>query len=70
MSMFNDIIWRSEDNESECVANAALVAIYAWSFLGLGSEKKVVFHQQRKTRKKMGSSRYAGLRLDRIPALD
>ena len=27
MSMFNDIIWRSEDNERECIANATLVFI-------------------------------------------
>ena len=29
MSMFNDILWRSEDNERECNANADLVSIYA-----------------------------------------
>ena len=47
MSMFNDIIWRCEDNEQECVADATLVSIFAkrfpprrWSCLGLGSEKK------------------------------
>ena len=47
MSMFNDIILRSEDNERECNANATLVSIFAkrfqagrWSFLGPGSEKK------------------------------
>ena len=47
MSMSNDIIWRSEDNERECIANATLVSIFAkrfppgrWSFLGPGSEKK------------------------------
>ena len=47
MSMFNDISWRSEDNEEECDAYANLVSIYArrfplgrWSFLGPGSEKK------------------------------
>ena len=47
MSMFNDILWRSEDNERECNANATLVSIFAkrfpagrWSFLGPGSEKK------------------------------
>ena len=40
MSMFNDILWGSEDNEQECDANANLVSIYArrftpgrWSFL-------------------------------------
>ena len=47
MSMFNDILWRSEDNERECNANATLVSLFAkrfpaghWSFLGPGSEKK------------------------------
>ena len=47
MSMFNDIIWWSEDNERECSANATLVSIVAkrfpagrWSFFGPGSEKK------------------------------
>ena len=47
MSMFNDISWRSEDNEQECESNANLVSIYAkrlspgrWSFFGPGSEKK------------------------------
>ena len=47
MSMFNDILWISEDNERECNANADLVSIFAkrfpagrWSFLGPGSEKK------------------------------
>ena len=47
MSMFNDIIWRSEDNERECNANATLVSIFAKrfpagrrSFLGPVSENK------------------------------
>ena len=47
MSMFNDISWRSEDDERECNANADLVSIFAkrfppgrWSLLGPGSEKK------------------------------
>ena len=47
MSMFNDISWRSKDNEQECELNANLVSISArrfspgrWSFLGLGSDKK------------------------------
>ena len=29
MSMFNDIIWGSEDNERECIANATLVTSFA-----------------------------------------
>ena len=47
MSMFNDISWRSPDNEQECELNANLVSVYAsrfspgrWSFLRPGSEKK------------------------------
>ena len=47
MSMFDDISWRSQDNEQECDLSANLVCIYArrfspgrWSFLGPGSEKK------------------------------
>ena len=47
MSMFNDISWRSKDNEKECESSAQLVSLFAkrfsagqWSFLGLGSEKK------------------------------
>ena len=41
-----DIIWGSEDNERECIANATLVTLFAkrfpagrWSFFGPGSEK-------------------------------
>ena len=47
MSMFNDILWGSEDNERECELSAQLVSLYAkrfspgrWSFFGPGSEKK------------------------------
>ena len=47
MSMFNDILWGSEDNERECNAKATLVSLFAkrfpagrWSFLGPGSETK------------------------------
>ena len=47
MSMFNDISWRSPDNEQECELNANLVSICArrfsperWSFLGPASESK------------------------------
>ena len=47
VSMFNDIICRSTDDERECIANATLVTLFAkrfpagrWSFLGPGSEKK------------------------------
>ena len=48
MSMFNDISWGSKDNEKECESSAQFVSLYAkrfspgqWSFLGLGSEKKL-----------------------------
>ena len=47
MSMFNDITWRTTDNEKECIANSTLVFLFAerfpagrWSFLGPGSETK------------------------------
>ena len=46
MSMFNEIIWGYEDNETECIANSTLVSEKKrfpaghWSFLGLGSETK------------------------------
>ena len=47
MSMFNDISCGTEDNTTECLANAKLVSLYArrfgkgqWSFIGPGSEKK------------------------------
>ena len=50
MSMFNDIIWGTTDNEQECIADAALVSLFAkrfpagrWSFLGPGSKKKWYF---------------------------
>ena len=29
MSMFNDIMWGSEDNERECIANSTLVSLFA-----------------------------------------
>ena len=47
MSMFDEIIWRYKDNETECIANSTLVSLFAkrfpagrWSFLALGSEIK------------------------------
>ena len=47
MSMFHDIIWRSKDNETKCIANSTLVSLFTkrfpaghWSFLGPGSETK------------------------------
>ena len=32
MSMFNDIIWRKKDNETECIANSTLVSLFAKRF--------------------------------------
>ena len=47
MSIFNDISWRSEDNDRKCNVNVEFVSKFAkrfpagrGSFLGLGSEKK------------------------------
>ena len=48
MSMFNDIIWGFQDNETECIATSStLVSLFAkrfpagrWSLLGPGSEAK------------------------------
>ena len=46
MSMLNDILRGTKDNELECIANATLVSLFAkgfpagcWSFFGIGSEK-------------------------------
>ena len=51
MSMFNDIIWGSEDNEQECNANATFVSIYSQKFSSRTSviprtwiRNKVVFY--------------------------
>ena len=47
MSMFNDILWGSQDFDQECESNANLVSFCErrfpprrWSFFGPGSEKK------------------------------
>ena len=66
MSMLNDIMWRIKDNATECIANSTLMSVFAkrfparrCSFLGPGSEtKRSVFYLQRKTTKKIGSSRW------------
>ena len=49
MSMFNDISCDRKDNKDECLKNADFVKTFAkrfgigqWSFIGPGSEKKVV----------------------------
>ena len=64
MSMFNDIIWRSKDNEKECIANSILVSLFAkrfpagrWSFLGPGSETKWSSSYSAKTWRRTGQSR-------------
>ena len=64
MSMFNDIKKGSKDNETECIANATLVTLFAkrfppgrWSFLGPGSEKKWFCTYFDKTTMRMRQSR-------------
>ena len=62
MSMFIDITCGNNDNETECVANSALVSLFAKRFPTLvipptWISNKVVFHRQRKTSRKMGSRR-------------
>ena len=49
MSLFNDIFCDRYDNKDECLRNADIVKTFAgrfgigqWSFIGPGSEKKVV----------------------------
>ena len=49
VSMFNDISCDRKDNKDECLKNAEVVKVLArrfgigqWSFIGQGSEKKVV----------------------------
>ena len=63
MSMFNDISCGTRDNEQECLANARLVSLYArrfgkgqWSFIGPGSEKKVVLYQRRQSTRNLGQN--------------
>ena len=60
MSVFNDISCGSKDNETECLANAKLVSLYArrfgkgqWSLLVLVL-RKVVLHQWRQSTRRMG----------------
>ena len=57
MSMFNDIFCDRYDNKDECLRNANIVKTFAgrfgigqWSFIGPGSEKKVVFFREQSTR--------------------
>ena len=48
--MFNDISIDLKGNKEECLANARVVKVFAkkfgigqWSFIGPGSEKKILF---------------------------
>ena len=57
MSMFNDIFCNRYDNKDECLKNANYVKTFAgsfgvgqWSFIGPGSEKKVVSFREQSTR--------------------
>ena len=54
MSMFNDIMWGSTDNERECTANATIVSLFAkrfpagrWSFLAACVRNTVPVKQER-----------------------
>ena len=64
MSMFNDIIWWSKDNEN-CIANSTLVSLFAKKnpagrlvISQTWIRKEVVFHLQWKTTRRMGQSRW------------
>ena len=57
------LIWRSEDNERECIANSTRVTLFAkrfppgsWSYPWIWIRKEFVFYLQRKTTRKMGQS--------------
>ena len=63
MSMFNDISCGTKDNEQECLAHGRVVSLYArkfgtgqWSFIGPGSEKKVVLHQGGQSTRNLGQN--------------
>ena len=58
MSMFNDIFCDRYDNKDECLKNANIVKTFAgrfgigqWSFIGPGSEKKVVSFRKQPARR-------------------
>ena len=64
MSMLNDIIWRTTDNEQECIADATLVSLLVKKISSrtlviprTWIRKEVVFYLQRKTTRRMGQSR-------------
>ena len=64
MSMFNDISWRSKDNEQECELSDTVVSIYAkrispgkWSFFVLRPEKKWYSTHKSQTIGRMAQSR-------------
>ena len=65
MSMFNDIMWGSEDNERECNANATLVTLFAKKISSrtlviprTWIRKEVVFYLHWQTTRRMGQSRW------------
>ena len=67
LSMFNDLIWRSEDNERECSANATLVSSFFFCkkipsrtlvILRAWIRKEVVFYLHWQTTRRMGQSRW------------
>ena len=47
MSMFNDISWRSKDNEKECESNAQLVSLFAKKDLESDNSDFLVLVQRR-----------------------
>ena len=65
MSMFNDIMWGNKDNEKgmycwfhTCVSIRKKISTRTLVIPRTGVRNKVVLHWQRKTRRKMGSSRW------------
>ena len=79
MSMFNDISCDRKDNKDECLRNAEAVKVFArtfgigpWSFIGPGSEKKVVFFREHSTRslgQHIAEANVAGIRRKRTSYL-
>ena len=65
VSMFNDIMWRYKDNETECIANSALVSLFSKKISSrtlvifrTWIRDTVVFYLQWKTWRRMGQSRW------------
>ena len=64
MSMLNDIMWGTTDNEQECIADATLVSLLVKKISSrtlviprTWIRKEVVLYLQRKTTRRMGQSR-------------